>query len=320
MEPTTLYDEYVRLPETAEEEIVSAMHEYKQAGLDGCIGSIDATHVYVTKAESSLKNLNTGKEQYQSRTFNVAVNHRRKIIHSTHGAAGSFNDKTLIRGDKFAQDLRYKRILQDVEYSLYKADGTKETRKGPWLMVDNGYHMWTCTVSPFKFSTDEHETRWSRWLESMRKDVECTFGILKGRFRILKVGIRLHGVQVVDDIWFTCCALHNMLLEVDGRSAEWRNGVRGFYEDSAQDEAVEDQIDDKDSGDAIPLIFRRLGVSRHNTNSVGLAALEHDVQVDSSYLRFRSDLVANFAYRFQHRRDVPEECIRWPLRNGVIET
>ena len=112
-----------------------------------------------------------------------------------------------------------------------------------------------CGRVPFpllNFRPDEHETRWSRWLESMRKDVECTFGILKGRFRILKVGIRLHGVQVVDDIWFTCCALHNMLLEVDGRSAEWRNGVRGFYEDSAQDEAVEDQIDDKDFGNAIP--------------------------------------------------------------------
>jgi len=25
------------------------------------------------------------------------------------------------------------------------------------------------------------EMRWSKWLESMRKDVECAFGILKGR-------------------------------------------------------------------------------------------------------------------------------------------
>ena len=47
------------------------------------------------------------------------------------------------------------------------------------------------------------ETRWSEWLECMRKDVECMFGILKGRFRILKAGIRLHGVPVADDIWMT---------------------------------------------------------------------------------------------------------------------
>ena len=37
------------------------------------------------------------------------------------------------------------------------------------------------------------EIRWSKWLESMRKDVECTFGIMKGRWRILSglPGVRL---------------------------------------------------------------------------------------------------------------------------------
>lgn len=79
-----------------------------------------------------------------------------------------------------------------------------------------------------KITTTQAETRWSQWVESMRKDVECTFGILKGRYvrvrcfslftgalldlfrwRILKTGIQLHGVPVVTDIWKTCCALHN---------------------------------------------------------------------------------------------------------------
>jgi len=41
--------------------------------------------------------------------------------------------------------------------------------------------------------------------------------------------------------------------------------------------------------------------------------------VDHAYYRFRSDLVTNFAYRFQHCRDDPEECFRWPSRNGVVE-
>ena len=60
------------------------------------------------------------------------------------------------------------------------------------------------------------EIRWSKWLESMRKDVECTFGILKGGWCILKSGIRLQGVESVDKIWLSCCALHNWLLEIDG--------------------------------------------------------------------------------------------------------
>jgi DDE superfamily endonuclease len=60
------------------------------------------------------------------------------------------------------------------------------------------------------------EERFSEWIESFRKDAECVFGILKGRFRILKTGIRLDGPQAADRIWLTCCALHNWLLEADG--------------------------------------------------------------------------------------------------------
>jgi hypothetical protein len=60
----------------------------------------------------------------------------------------------------------------------------------------------------------------------MRKDVECTFGILKGRWRILKTGVRIQGTAGCDAIWKTCCALHNWLLEADGLDSNWENGVQ----------------------------------------------------------------------------------------------
>ena len=71
-------------------------------------------------------------------------------------------------------------------------------------------------VPPFGVTNNIDEICWSKWLESMRKDVEYTFGILKGRWRILKCGVRTYGVDSVDQVWFTCCVLHNWLLEVDG--------------------------------------------------------------------------------------------------------
>ena len=64
----------------------------------------------------------------------------------------------------------------------------------------------------------------------MRKDVECAFGILKGRWRILKTGIRLHSIASADKIWLTCCALHNMLLHVDGLDEKWEDGVASEWE------------------------------------------------------------------------------------------
>lgn len=96
---------------------------------------------------------------------------------------------------------------------------------GPWLIVDNGYLKWSTTVPPLKLYATEAERRWSQWLESLRKDVECTFGILKCRWRILKTGIRLEGMETVNNIWKTCCALHNWLLEIDGLDGEWEGAI-----------------------------------------------------------------------------------------------
>jgi hypothetical protein len=85
----------------------------------------------------------------------------------------------------------------------------KRTYCGAWLLVDNGYHSWPTTVPPTKTSTKKSEIRFSSWLESMRNDVECIFGILKGRWRIRKSGIRISGVECADNIIWTSCALHN---------------------------------------------------------------------------------------------------------------
>ena len=83
-------------------------------------------------------------------------------------------------------------------------------------MVGNGYHDWSITVPLFTNTKFRDKIRWSEWMETMRKDVECAFGILKGRWRIMKTGVRLHSTQSLDQVWLTSCAFHIMLLDIDG--------------------------------------------------------------------------------------------------------
>jgi hypothetical protein len=112
---------------------------------------------------------------------------------------------------------------------MTSADGGEERTikvKGAYVIEDNGYLEWSTTVLPLKSTCNRAEMRFSEWPELLRKDVECTFGILKGRWRVRKRGIRVHNTEVVDNISLTCCALHNMLLDVDGLSKAWKNGVR----------------------------------------------------------------------------------------------
>jgi len=137
----------------------------------------------------------------------------------------------MVRLDTFVSGICDGSVLNDCDFELLARgkDGELKSLRfcGAYLIVDNGYLNWSCTVPPFGVTNNIDEIRWSKWLESMRKDVECTFRILKGRWRILNSGVRIYGVDLVDHIWFTwCCALHNWLLEIDGLTQKWVGGVK----------------------------------------------------------------------------------------------
>ena len=60
--------------------------------------------------------------------------------------------------------------------------------------------------------------RFTERLESVRKDSECVFGIMKKRFRILRLPFEYKNSADIDAVMYTCAALHNMLLKYDGRA------------------------------------------------------------------------------------------------------
>lgn len=223
---TVLYKMWVTQPLNLQQaQAVSS--EYRTAGFPGCIGSMDASHVQTERMSYRLRQAHLAfKMPFTARTYNIIVNHRRRILSSTKGHPARWNDKTLVNFDDLAVALNEgSTYLKDLPFELYERDEegdvVRQKYRGAWLLVDNGYLNWGVTIPPLKEASTTHEWRFSKWLESMRKDVECTFGILKGRWRVLKAGIRLHDTDPADKIWLTCCALHNMLLEVDGLDAAW---------------------------------------------------------------------------------------------------
>ena len=121
------------------------------------------------------------------------------------------------------------KILSDVPFQLLDTNTAGEIvnvrYQGAWVIVDNGYLNKSICMPPMKHAITRSQLRWSEWVESMRKDVECTFGIMKKRWAILNEPIRLQGVKKADRIWKTCCALHNLLLIRDGLDKEWDGGI-----------------------------------------------------------------------------------------------
>ncbi|KAL7480196.1 hypothetical protein ACHAW6_005892 [Cyclotella cf. meneghiniana] len=130
------------------------------------------------------------------RLYNITVNHRRRILHSTKGGPGRWNNKTMILFDTFVKGIHDCNHLDDVEFELFErsnADIATIKFRGGYVIVDNGYLRWSAIVPPYHVTNKITEIRWSKWVESMRKDVECAYGVFKGPWRILKTGIRVQG-------------------------------------------------------------------------------------------------------------------------------
>jgi DDE superfamily endonuclease len=323
----TLYPKFVVAPSTAEE-AYDCMHELSTAGFHGCVGSMDATHVLHERICHAQRQSHSGfKMSGAARTYNITVNHQRKILSSTPGHPSRWNDKTIVKFDPFLQDIRYNDLLQDCTFQLLERRNdvvVSQTYQGVWIMVDNGYLDWALTIPPIKETTSRKEELFSQWLECLRKDVECTFGILKGRWRILKAGIRVHGIEKADNIWHTCCALHNWLLEIDGLSERWENDreLGGFDERDVRLMAAHNVAFASENFNPQLLDNTRLGQNGDgavqidgNPDPASVPNTRNNVRVVKNlpFHYFRKKLIEHFSILYERRE------VKWPSRLGTAQ-
>ena len=155
------------------------------------------------------------------------------------------------------------------------------------------------------------------------------------RWRILKTGVRLHSAADVDDIWRTCCAFHNWLLEADGLNENWEQGVH--VSDYLGDMGLHDG-----AGRFVPAVFARAANPRtYDYSGMGSGGdVEYDEACtaaataegtadaraptlqeaaapicvkDMSQSAFRRKLIEHFSILWNRGE------ITWPSRTGVVE-
>jgi hypothetical protein len=200
---------------------------YAQLGLPGCIGSLDCTHLHWRMCPIELTNYCHSKRYpFPTVAFQVSVNHQRKILSVGELFYGGHNDKTINRYDAFVNDVKDKKLFQDETFKLFSLNGSESIVKGVYFLSDNGYTESEHFIMPSKIYVSSKEMYWSEWIESVRKDVECTFGLLKTRFRIIWNGILYHDKVIIEQIFLCCCMLHNIILGYDCNStSDWEHDV-----------------------------------------------------------------------------------------------
>jgi hypothetical protein len=182
------YTKFIKFPEA--EELLRVLEIYRKLGLPGAVGSMDGTHVSWGNCPQSLANECVGKEGYPTLGWMVIVNHNRRVLFCSNENYGSANDINMCNWTPELQDIIHGK-WKDIEYSLLNNNGQPILCKGGYLITDAGMLKLPVFMDPTLTSFDPKCVYFREWLESVRKDVECFFSLLKNRFRFFRDSILL---------------------------------------------------------------------------------------------------------------------------------
>ena len=171
-------DEFISMPKNATE-LLPIARNYENVGLPGCCGSMDVVHVRWSQCPAGDMNRAKGKETYPSLAFECVTDFNRRIMGVYGPQFGSRNDKEIVKSDPAVLEVTAG-WLSKTFWRYYSACGRIRSSVGMYLICDNGYLRWPTSIFPYTHvDIASTEGYFSSNLESVRKDVECTFGILK---------------------------------------------------------------------------------------------------------------------------------------------
>ena len=182
------------------------------------MGSIDGVHLCWDKCPAGLLGKCIGKEGKPTLAFEVVATNSRRIQSVSGYCHGAQNNKTISKHDQAVKTLRTPGLFLSEQTFELIVDNTGDTEQhqGSSFICNGGYTVWTCLVPPYKeYEPTSSKEGWSKHVEGLWEDVECSFGILKKRFYVLKNPIKLGKAKHIQEMFVTCCALNNRLLAHD---------------------------------------------------------------------------------------------------------
>ncbi|XP_071697509.1 uncharacterized protein [Rutidosis leptorrhynchoides] len=151
-----------------------------------------------------------GSQQGPTVMLEVVASHDMWIWHAFFGMAGSNEDSNVLNNSSIFDALKN----VSVPLASFYVDGHHYT-KGYYL-GEGIYPDWATLIKGYSQSMDEKRAKFKRFQESARKGVERTFGVLQGRFDILKSPTRAIRFNKLKEYMNTCIMLHNMIQEDNG--------------------------------------------------------------------------------------------------------
>lgn len=198
---------YIKFPDT-QEEVLSCIRGFEAiSDLPNIVGAIDGTHIKIKAPKDGAIEYFS---RYQQHDFIIqgVVDADNVFRDISVGFPGSMHDGRVLRNTTLYNRAERNEILRNPVIPV------GDRLIGPYLVGDSAYPLCSWIQKPFPEATnDPSEKHFNQQLSKARVVVECAFGILKSRWRILQK-------RLDSSIGFSCQAavacivLHNFCISV----------------------------------------------------------------------------------------------------------
>ncbi|XP_015695402.1 uncharacterized protein LOC102709859 [Oryza brachyantha] len=197
--------EYLHPPTV--QEIEKLVQDNEAQGFPGMLGSIDCMHWIWKNCPKAWRGMFTrGDKGMPTMILEAVASQDLRIWHCFFGVAGAQNDiNVLNKSSLFIEAIKGKapRVHYNVNRNDYEAG---------YYLADKIYPEWAAFVKSISRPQTEKDKLFSVKQESVRKDVECAFGVLQSRFNIVCRPARFWHREDVVNIMQTCVILHNKIV------------------------------------------------------------------------------------------------------------
>ncbi|CAL4065914.1 unnamed protein product, partial [Meganyctiphanes norvegica] len=196
------------MPQSSEEWLQEA-HQFDQKWqYPHCLGAFDGRHIAIDKPPHSGSHYFNYKGFY-SIILMAVVNAEYEFVFVDVGANGRVHDGGVFANTAFAKK------LYDNTLNLPDASPLPEGEQDiPYVfLADDAFPLTTNIMKPYKQTgLEKGKEVYNYRVSRGRQVVECSFGILVTRFRVLTSNIHLSPTKAAK-VTLCCCYLHNFLMK-----------------------------------------------------------------------------------------------------------
>ena len=198
-------NEYIKFPETEAESVAATETFAELSELPNIVGAIDGSHVKIKAPKDSAVDYFS---RYQQHDFIIqaVVNGRKLFLDFSCGYPGSMHDARVLRRSAIFGRAGRREILSAPTVNINGHE------VGPYLVGDSAYPLSPWLMKPYPEGTrDRDEIKFNKELSSGRVKVECAFGLLKSRWRVLQKRFD-SGIDFAVKTAIACAVLHNLCI------------------------------------------------------------------------------------------------------------